>query len=794
MNAAASVRSLSARSPRARGIRFFNERAWDRAITHFDEALRETPEDPELHNYRARALEALGRPDEALQAIERALAMDPDNVADLRNRALLLRRLGRLPDALTALEMLLVRTPDDIDALVKRVHTLSELERREEALTRAEDLLRRHPDNPLALNARGIVLERLGRYDEALAEFDRMLAMRPGDTDAINNRGMIQARLGHWGDALASYDRSLSIEPQQPQAFYNRSLVRLSLGDWGRGLEEFEGRWETPPLNRAKLRLATPQWSGKEDLKGRSLFVYHEQGYGDTLQCARYIPRMMALGAKLIFAVPPAMRKLMETLDGRPEVITLGAVVPSHDFHCPLMSLMRAFGTTPQTIPATTAYLRADARKVLEWRRRLGIRRRPRIGVVWRGRCYPPVNYPRDVPFALLTPLFDLEADFVSLQTEVAESDRAVLGGTGNLDARSALGLEDFAETAALIESLDLVISVDTAVAHLAGVLGKPVWLLNRFASCWRWGQQGKESPWYPSMRIFRQGAVGDWTGVIAEVRKAASEFLGEGRGRADIRVGNEAPTSGAEVKHRPVSVSAARERSETFRFVCATRHSAEEFLAKSPLGRSLPLYRTFPKGQRIELRLFKENTQGLSTVYNIAIEEARDDRAILVFIHDDVFLSDYYWADHLLEGFREFDIVGIAGNRRRALRQASWMYLDDQFRRDDDDNLSGVLGHGEGFPNLTELSIYGEPCQECKLLDGVLLAVRSRTLIENELRFDPRFRFHFYDLDFCRQAEEGGLRMGTWALSIIHASAGKLGSPAWRSAYQDYLAKYEEL
>jgi GT2 family glycosyltransferase len=238
---------------------------------------------------------------------------------------------------------------------------------------------------------------------------------------------------------------------------------------------------------------------------------------------------------------------------------------------------------------------------------------------------------------------------------------------------------------------------------------------------------------------------------------------------------------------------AASSRKSEIFRFVCATRYSQEEFLARSALGRSLPLYRTFPPGQRIELRLFKENAEGLSGVYNIAIEEARDNPAILVFVHDDVHLSDYYWADHLLAGLSAFSIVGIAGNRRRAPKQASWMYLDDRFSRDKDDNLSGVIGHGEGFPNLKELSIYGEPCQECKLLDGVLLAVRSKTLLERGLRFDKRFKFDFYDLDFCRQAEQRGISMGTWALSIIHGSAGKLGSTRWRSAYREYLEKYEE-
>jgi len=239
-----------------------------------------------------------------------------------------------------------------------------------------------------------------------------------------------------------------------------------------------------------------------------------------------------------------------------------------------------------------------------------------------------------------------------------------------------------------------------------------------------------------------------------------------------------------------PGAVPALREK---IRLVCATRNTTEDFFALSPLGRSLPLYCTFPKHQQIELRLFKSNTEGLPTVYNRAIEEARADPAILIFIHDDVYLSDYYWANHLHEGLKVFDIVGLAGNRRRVSGQCSWMYIDERFTKDDFSNLSGVLGHGDGFPNLRELSVYGEPGQEVKILDGVMLAVRSETLIRTDLRFDTRFRFDFYDLDFCRQAEERGIKMGTWAISTIHASAGKLGGDAWRAGYRVYLEKYGE-
>lgn len=228
----------------------------------------------------------------------------------------------------------------------------------------------------------------------------------------------------------------------------------------------------------------------------------------------------------------------------------------------------------------------------------------------------------------------------------------------------------------------------------------------------------------------------------------------------------------------------------EKIRFVCGTRLSSEDFFKDSPLGKSLQFYRTFPK-QDIELRLFQNNSCSLSVIYNEAIEESKVNPAVLVFIHDDVYLSDYYWALHLMNALKVFQIVGIAGNKRRIPAQCSWMYLNDKFESDSFDNLSGVIGHGNGFPDLRQLSVYGEPGQAVKLLDGVMLAVRSQTLIESGLRFDPRFDFHFYDMDFCRQADALGVSMGTWPISLIHGSIGRLGGQQWLEAYQKYRDKY---
>jgi hypothetical protein len=224
------------------------------------------------------------------------------------------------------------------------------------------------------------------------------------------------------------------------------------------------------------------------------------------------------------------------------------------------------------------------------------------------------------------------------------------------------------------------------------------------------------------------------------------------------------------------------------FRFVCATRESYDDFFLQTPLGRSLSIYRA----PFAELLLFDSNTKGLPALYNEALRDAASDPATLIFIHDDVHLCDFFWYAHLAAGLSNFDIIGVAGNRRRLPAQPAWRFIDEQLTVDSQEHLSGIVAHGNGFPP-GNLSCYGPPGQEVKLLDGVLLAARSETLIDKQLRFDERFDFHFYDLDFCRQAERKRVRMGTWPLSIIHESEGKFGTPAWREAYVRYRQKWKD-
>jgi hypothetical protein len=223
------------------------------------------------------------------------------------------------------------------------------------------------------------------------------------------------------------------------------------------------------------------------------------------------------------------------------------------------------------------------------------------------------------------------------------------------------------------------------------------------------------------------------------------------------------------------------------FRFVCATRESAEAFHTRTALGRSLAPY----LHGHTEIRLFANNRQGLPRLYNEAIREAASDPATLIFIHDDVHLCDFFWPAHVAMGLRAFDVIGLAGNVRRVPRQPGWAYLDDRFTKDTRANLSGIVAHGDGIPPR-RVSIYGPPGQQVKLLDGVLLAVHSETLLSKEIQFDERFDFHFYDMDFCRQAELKQLRLGTWTISIVHESNGAFETDAWRAAYSRYLEKWQ--
>jgi hypothetical protein len=333
--------------------------------------------------------------------------------------------------------------------------------------------------------------------------------------------------LGRYDEALACFERAVSIAPGDPQTRLNRSMLLLKIGDFECGWKEFEWRFRIMMGRKLRFPIAWPLWMGQASLKDKTILLYAEFGLGDTIQFCRYVRLLAAQGARVVLEVQPELRSLMMKLEGVDHVLADDEPVPKVDFYCPIMSLPLAFQTRMDSIPAAPSYLVCDPTRRTAWAARLGTRTAPRIGLAWSGNPTHPNDGERSMPLAILADVIrslSSNAQFVSLQKDVRASDRPVLDALAVIDFSGVI--QDFADTAALIANLDLVITVDTSVAHLAGAMGKPVWILLPFNAEFRWLIDRSDSPWYPSARLFRQSSAGDWDGVISKVAERMAAFL----------------------------------------------------------------------------------------------------------------------------------------------------------------------------------------------------------------------------------------------------------------------------
>ncbi len=462
---------------------------------------------------------ARGRNDLALASYDRALALRPGQADVLNNRGNTLLALGRADQAIASYDRALAARPDFPEAHCNRGSALETLERWDEALASYDRALALRPDHADALYNRGNVMKSLGRYGDALTDYDRALVLRPQHADAHNNRGQVLKELLRYDEALASYDAALAVQPGHAMARCNAAAVRLLTGDFERGWADYEWRWKKPSVTALDRKFRQPLWLG-EEISGRTILLHSEQGLGDTIQFCRYVPLVAERGARVIFEVQKSLQALMADFAGPARVIARGDPLPPFDVHCPLMSLPLAFGTRLETIPAAPAWLRAPAERLTKWQTRLASARPPRIGLVWSGNPGHDRDRERSIALRDLLPLLDVAATFVSLQKDVRPDDAAVLGQRTDM-VNAGVDLADFSDTAALISQLDLVISVDTSVAHLAGALGRLVWILLTHVPDFRWLLDRDDSPWYPSARLFRQAADRSWDDVIMRVRAA---------------------------------------------------------------------------------------------------------------------------------------------------------------------------------------------------------------------------------------------------------------------------------
>ena len=499
----------------------------EEVLDSLDRALALKPDYAEAWIERGDALRALGRPAEALASADRALTLKPTAAEAHGGRGNALSDLRRHEDALEAYDQAIALKPDYVEAHNNRAAPLSRLGRPIEALAAADRALALRPDYAEAHLNRGAALYDMRRMDEALESYDRAIALKPDYSEAHNNRGVVLYETRRFGDAMASYDRALALQPDYADAHHNQAICRLALGDEAAGWAQYEWRWRIDQLEGQDWGVA-PLWLGEGDIAGRTILLRAEQGLGDTLQFCRYAADVAARGARVVMQVLPPLKRLMGRVAGVDQVIARGEPAPPRDLQIPMMSLPLALGCPP---PDGAPYLTADPQDVAGWAERLAADKALRVGLCWAGGVRldqfvaHSVDRRRSLPLAAFAPLVEVRGvSLYSLQKGPPAAQLAELqteGWIGPPIADPTDQLADFADTAALIANLDLVITCDTAVAHVAGALGAPVWVLNRFDACWRWLDGRDDSPWYASARLFRQPTPGDWDSVSVLGRDA---------------------------------------------------------------------------------------------------------------------------------------------------------------------------------------------------------------------------------------------------------------------------------
>jgi tetratricopeptide (TPR) repeat protein len=463
-----------------------------------------------------------GRFGTALVLMQEALKADCGRADGFAGLGLVFHSMRRFKEALASYDEGLRIAPDNAELRNRRGVALLQLGRPREALENFERVLAGDPDHLDALGNFGNALLKLNRPAQALAAYDQALRLAPENAQLLTNRAVALRRLDRPREALMSATRALAREPDFAQARFVEAVARLTLGDFSAGWRGYESRWAVGRLASQRRSFTAPLWLGKEALDGKTILLHAEQGFGDTIQLVRYAPLLAGRGAKtIILEVQRELVRLLSTMPGVAAVVGRGELLPRFDFHCPLLSLPLALATQPATIPAQIPYITPAASEVAAWRGRLPQRRRqPLVGVAWSGERSHDNDLNRSIRLETLAPLLGLpDVQFVSLAHEVREEDASFLQDCANvLQIGHQFG--DFVDTAAAIASLDAVIAVDTAVAHLAGAMGKPLLLLLPFAADFRWLRERRDSPWYPTARLFRQPRFGDWDSVVDLVRR----------------------------------------------------------------------------------------------------------------------------------------------------------------------------------------------------------------------------------------------------------------------------------
>ena len=531
---------------------------YDEALSTFDKALQLDTSQPDAHFNKANLLMLLHENALALKHYQRTVQLRPQHLGSWLGLASAQRALKEFSSAVHSYQQVLTLEPAHFDAYYLMADALIQLGRYEAAFICYERAIGIKPDSAEAYLNRGLLYSRVNRFEEALDNYCSALRINPEMALAYTNMGIVQRKLNDAGAAIASHDKAISLRPDYAEAYINKGVACLDLhdfeaaiscyeqairflpsspdahwnlsiallvsGQWQRGWPLYEWRWKKSGVSLNPLINGHPQWNGAKDIKDKTIFLHCEQGLGDTIHFYRYVTAVADLAGKVLLEVQPALVDLLSLLDARVSVFAKGAEVPAFDLHCPLLSLPLAFSTTLDSVPCRTRYLSVDEHKVQQWLNSFGIKTKPRVGLVWSGSSTHSNDYNRSIPLSALLPLLPEQFDYFCLQKELRLEDAEILAKQSRIQFLGDL-LHDFTDTAALCESMDLVISVDTSVAHVSGALGKSTWLLLPFNPDWRWLLTGTDCIWYDAVTLYRQPKPGDWVTILNKISRDLADY-----------------------------------------------------------------------------------------------------------------------------------------------------------------------------------------------------------------------------------------------------------------------------
>ena len=453
-----------------------------RAVKLIEKSISVFPNNPSSYLNLGNAQKNLKQFQAALVSYNKAISLKPDYALAYSNRGVVLQATKRLGEAVTAFDTAIALKPDYVEAYYNRANALKDL----------------------------------GRMEAAIASYDAAISFVPDFADAHLNRGSALMELSRFDTALQSFETAATLRPDHADAHWNKALLLLLTGKLLAGWPLHEWRWKIGNADSERRSFTTPLWLGAESLQGKTVLLYGEQGLGDSIQFVRYVKQIANLGAYVLLEAPLQLKDLFKSVEGVGELFPQGQPLPAFDFHCPLLSLPLALNTTLESIPASLSYLKVDSDRVRQWAIKLGHPTKRRVGLAWSGNAKHGNDHNRSIPLSTLLPYLPEGIEYISLQKELRDCDKLILGKDRNKNIRHfGAELIDFSDTAALCELVDLVISVDTSVAHLAGALGKPVSVLLPHVPDWRWLLERNDCPWYSSASLYRQALPRDWDSAL---------------------------------------------------------------------------------------------------------------------------------------------------------------------------------------------------------------------------------------------------------------------------------------